>query len=296
MPKIRLALATALVLLAAPAAAQHALLLTPAQLAGQMQDPTLVLLHIGEKASYDAAHIPGARFVDYRGGLHASGDLTLQMLPAGVLRDRLAALGISDDSRVVVYFADDWFTPATRVMLTLDYAGLRSAAMLDGGIGAWKRAGNTVTADVPAPRTGTLAPLTLRSVVADADAVQASLGDAGVAVVDARTSAFYDGTQTGGRPGAEHKTGHIQGARSVPFNTLITSEGLLKSQAELRSIFDAAGVKPGDTVIAYCHIGQQATGVVLAARLLGHKVALYDGSFEDWSRRNLPVEASKAPR
>ncbi len=289
MPKIRLALATLLVLLAAPAAAQHTLLLTPAQLAGHAQDPALVLLHVGEKAGYDAAHIPGARFVDYRGGLHASGDLMLQMLPADVLRDRLAALGISDDSRVVVYFADGWFTPATRVMLTLDYAGLGNVAMLDGGMDAWKRAGKTVTADVPPPRAGTLAPLTLRPVVADADAVQASLGKPGVAVVDARTSGFYAGTQTGGRPGAEHKTGHVAGAVSVPFGTLAREDGLMKSPTELRAIFDAAGVKPGDTVIAYCHIGQQATAVVLAARLLGHKVALYDGSFEDWSRRNLPV-------
>jgi thiosulfate/3-mercaptopyruvate sulfurtransferase len=292
MSRFRLALAAALIALAVPATAQDSLLVTPAQLAASLGDDTLVLLHVGERDVYDRAHIAGARFVDYRAGLHTSGDLALQMLPANTLHERLAALGISDNSRVVVYFADGWFTPATRVMLTLEYAGI-DAALLDGGMDAWKRAGHTVTADVTAPRAGTLSPLKLRPVVVDADEVQASIGKPGVAVVDARTTAFYDGTQTGGRPDAPHKTGHIAGARSVPFNTLTTPEGLLKSKDELRSIFDAAGVKPGDTVIAYCHIGQQATGVVMAARLLGHKVALYDGSFEDWSRRNLPVEVSK---
>ena len=295
MPKLRLVLAAAFITLAAPASAQDRILLTPEQLAGQMQDAKLVLLHISEKASYDRAHIPGARFVDYRAGLHATGDLTLEMLPADVLRDRLAALGVSDDSRIVVYFADAWFTPATRVMLTLDYAGLGNVAMLDGGMDAWKRAGNTVTADSVPPTAGTLAPLKLRPLVVDADAVQAAIGKSGVAVVDARTAGFYEGTQTGGRPGAQHKTGHIQGARSVPFSAIADEDGTMKARADLQRAFDAAGIQPGDTVIAYCHIGQQATGVIFAARLLGHKVALYDGSFEDWSRRGLPVEASKAP-
>jgi thiosulfate/3-mercaptopyruvate sulfurtransferase len=72
----------------------------------------------------------------------------------------------------------------------------------------------------------------------------------------------------------------------------------LKSAEELQGLFDAAGIKPGDTVIAYCHIGQQATAVLFAARTLGHRVLLYDGSFEDWVLRDLPVEAAtprKAP-
>jgi thiosulfate/3-mercaptopyruvate sulfurtransferase len=51
-------------------------------------------------------------------------------------------------------------------------------------------------------------------------------------------------------------------------------------------------VKPGDTVVGYCHIGQQATGMLFAARSLGYKVLLYDGSFEDWTtRKDYPVEA-----
>lgn len=281
------------------ATSERQLLITPAQLAARIADPNLVLLHVGEKDGYDRAHITGARFVDYRdyrNGLHTSGDLTLQMLPANTLHERLAALGISDGSRVVVYFADGWITPATRVMLTLDYAGLDDVALLDGGMDAWTRAGQTVTAAVTPERAGTLSPLKLRPVVVDADNVQASLGRAGVAIVDARTTNFYEGTQTGGRPDARHKTGHIQGARSVPFSTLFNEDGSVKPVAELRAIFDAAGVKPGDTVIAYCHIGQQATGVAFAARLLGRKVVLYDGSFEDWSRRDLPVEAGPARR
>lgn len=279
-----------LALLAAPsAAAAQSLLMSTAQLADRLQDPKLVVLHVGEKAGYDAAHIPGARFAD-RNVLHTRDqDLTLQMLPPDVLGERLAALGISDDSTIVVYPAGGWFSPATRVMLTLQWAGFEHVSLLDGGLEAWVKENRPVTADVPTVTPGTLSALKVKPLVVDAAFVHASLGKAGIAVVDARTQNFYDGTQTGGSQTSPHKTGHIAGAVSLPFVTLTTEDGRMKPAGELRALFSAAGIKPGDTVVAYCHIGQQATAVIFAARLLGHKVALYDGSFEDWSRRNLPV-------
>ena len=58
-------------------------------------------------------------------------------------------------------------------------------------------------------------------------------------------------------------------------------------------MFEQAGVRKGDTVIGYCHIGQQATAMLFAARAAGYKTVLYDGSFEDWSRRDLPVETTR---
>ena len=65
----------------------------------------------------------------------------------------------------------------------------------------------------------------------------------------------------------------------------------LKPETVLRAAFDAAGAKPGAEVVTYCHIGQQASALYLAARALGYKVRLYDGSFEEWSARpELPVE------
>src|SRR5688500_6664955 len=157
----RILSAVAVILLwAAPAAAAEPLLLSAAQLAGRLGDPTLVLLHVGEKASYDKAHIPGARYADIRADLHRrDADLSLQMLPPGLLRERLAALGVSNGSRIVVYHADGWFTPATRLMLTLHYAGFSDVALLDGGLAAWVRENRAVTADVPAVQPGTLAPL-----------------------------------------------------------------------------------------------------------------------------------------
>jgi len=151
-------------------------LVTPAWLRQQLATPRLVLLHVGEKAEYDAAHIPGARHVSHSTDLAVSdpsgSGLRLEMLPPDVLRERLAALGISDDSHVVVYYGKDWVTPATRVVFTLHYAGLKHVSLLDGGLPAWTRAGLPVTSEPPPQRIGTLAPLQIRPLVVDADFVR----------------------------------------------------------------------------------------------------------------------------
>ncbi len=292
---------------ASAASERDRLLVSPDWLAAHLGDPALVLLHVGDPAEYTAAHLPGARFValkDVSAGPSGPGDSTelrLEMLPAEPLRQHLEALGISDHSRIVVYFGKDWVSPATRLLFTLDYAGLgANASLLDGGQPAWVRAGHAVTADVPTPTAGKLAPLRLRDAIVDAKFVREHRATPGFAVVDARDADFYNGVETGGPPEHPHRTGHIAGARSVPFDTITTDDLHLRSDKELRERFAAAGVAPGDTIVAYCHIGQQATAVLFAARTLGREVRLYDGSFEEWSRlsaADAPVEApAPAPK
>ena len=283
-----------LYLLASSVAAQtrESLLVTADWLAAHLDDPQLVLLHVGPRDAYATEHIRGARFVDLREIAPNADGLTLQMPSTEELREKLSRLGISNDSRVVVSFANGSISAATRLMLTLDYAGLENARLLDGGLAAWKEQNRPLTDQVPAQRTGTLTTLNVKPLIVTAEQVQAAIGKAGTVVVDARTTAFYDGVSPGGGAERPHKTGHVAGARSVPYLTLYTSSGTLKPAEELEQVFADAGVKRDDTVIGYCHIGQQATAMLFAARALGHKVLLYDGSFEDWSRRDLPVEAS----
>jgi thiosulfate/3-mercaptopyruvate sulfurtransferase len=283
----------------APAASAMPLLVSPAWLAARLSDPELVVLHVGPPDTYAKQHIPGARQVtlaDVAIPMQGDGGLHLELLPADELRQRLEKLGISNGSRIVVYFADDWLTPATRLVLTLDAAGLGAqTALLDGGLSAWRRAGHAVSDAPPAARSGKLATLTVRPMIVGATSVVTSLGKPGFAVVDARDTKHYDGTETGGSHDRPHRTGHIAGALSIPFDSLYDEQNRLRSDDELRARFARAGVKPGDTVIGYCHIGQFATAMLLAARRLGHPVRLYDGSFEDWSRHAAyPVEKGPA--
>ena len=289
-----------LALAAAPSPAQaqsprDRLLVTPAWLAAHLNDANLVLLHVGDAAEYARAHIPGARLVRQQdlSTPHREGSLMLEMLPAEQLRERLQALGISSDSRIVVYYGNDWVSPATRIIFTLAYAGFGDrTSLLDGGMKAWQEAGQRVTADVPPVRRGRIAELHPLDLIVDARWVRAHANAPRVAIVDGRAAAFYDGVQATGR-----RKGHVPGARSIPF-TEITDERLrVKSAAELAALFRNAGVKPGDTVVGYCHIGQQATAVLFAARTLGYDVKLYDGSFQDWdARTDLPVETRPAAR
>jgi thiosulfate/3-mercaptopyruvate sulfurtransferase len=292
-----LALATALPAPSSAAAPpRDALVVSTAWLARHLNDPDLVLLHVGDKAEYDAAHIPGARFVSLReiapSGASPGEGLTLEMPPQGVLREKLAALGVSDGSRLVVYFGKDWVSPATRVVFTLDYAGLGDrTSLLDGGQPAWAREGRPVTDVVPEVRPGTLSPLKTRPTVVTAEFVREHAKGDGYALIDARDASFYEGTRSGGRRPDAPKFGHIPGARSLPFSEIADDALRLRSSEELQSRFTKAGVKPGDTIIAYCHIGQQATAILFAARTLGLKTLLYDGSFEDWTKNpDAPLE------
>jgi len=111
-----------------------------------------------------------------------------------------------------------------------------------------------------------------------------------VTIVDARAAIFYDGPAHG-----EHRAGHIPTAVNLPFNSVFGDDLRLLSSDSLTALFRKAGVRPGDTIIVYCHIGQQATAVIFAARSLGYTARLYDGSFDDWSaRKELPVEGGRA--
>jgi thiosulfate/3-mercaptopyruvate sulfurtransferase len=138
------------VVMAQKADQRSQLLVSPAWLALHVNDPNLVLLQVGDAEEYMNEHLPNARFASLRSiskpDTHEDNSLHLEMLSAEGLRTALEKLGISDDSKVVVYYGNDWVTPSTRVVFTLDYAGLGSrVVLLDGGMQAWKKNGGKLT-------------------------------------------------------------------------------------------------------------------------------------------------------
>ena len=267
------------------------LLLTPAQLRDRLTRGTVVLLHVGEAADYKAGHIPGAKFLPYDAISQRRNGLMLEMPPVAVLDSALESLGVSDDSRIVLYWSKDWYSPTTRVFLTLDYLGLgEKTSILDGGFAAWKSAGGPVTTAMPASTRGRLTIHPRSDVIVDATAVRSAIGDTRTAIIDARDPRFYTGQATG----MHAREGHVPGAKNLPFNTLIDEGGTFKSRETLEKLLDTAGATPDRRVISYCHIGQQATVVYFAARLLGRDARLYDGSWDEWSRMSeLPIETGR---
>ncbi|MEP6820154.1 MAG: sulfurtransferase [bacterium] len=260
-------------------------------LAQHLKDDSLVLLQVGEKDEYTAAHIPGAQFVNLADISTPRGaGLALELPSVSQLKTTIEKLGVSDKSRIVVYFSKDWVTPTARVFFTLDYLGLGDrTSILDGGLPAWRAEGRPITTEVRTPALGKLTPHPNTKLVVDAAWVDANLNKPDVMILDARAAKFYTGEEVGRMP----RGGHIPGAKSIPFSSLVEDSNKFKSIETLRQLFNAAGVKKGDSVTTYCHIGQQASLLYFVARYLGFAAHLYDGSFEDWSHRpELPVVKS----
>ena len=257
--------------------------------AEHLKDDLLVLLHVGEQDEYEAAHIPGAQFIQLSDISTPRGQgLALELPAVTQLQSTFQKLGVSNKSRVVIYFGKDWITPSARVFMTLDYLGLGDrTSILDGGLPAWRAENRPVTTAVRTPAPGKFTPRPNKQLVVDASWVNANLEKPGVMILDARALKFYTGEEVGRMP----RGGHIPGAKNIPFDSLVEDSNKFKSVETLRQLFHAAGVTPTDSVTTYCHIGQQASLLYFVARYLGYDAHLYDGSFEDWSHRTeLPVE------
>lgn len=257
-------------------------------LESHLNDEALVTLHVGSRQDYEAGHIRGARLVSLGDiSITGEGGLRLELPPVSALEEAFGKLGVSDTARIVVYAGTDSVQSATRVWFTLDSLGLGGrTALLDGGLTAWRSEERPLSSEEPpAVRRQFTAHPAER--VVSAEWVRAHLGDPNVQLLDARTPPFYSGADAGGMP----RAGHIPGARNVPFNTVFDEHGKLKPAAELRPILNGPDGRETALTVSYCHIGQQATVLYFAARYLGLDARLYDGSFQDWSRRPaFPVE------
>jgi len=283
---------------AAPACGGHAdpksMLVTPAWVAEHLKDPKLVILQIGPDGTYEKGHIPGSQPIDLEDVALRIGPTGLgtELPPMATLAATLAKMGISNDSRIVLYADSKWFPPMSRVFLTLDAMGLGAhVSVMDGGGAAWLAEGHSMTTETSTPKPGKIETCAQNDVIADLNFMKSNLHHDGVAIFDARSAADY------ARAGSTRRSraGHIPGAASLPSEALVDDSGKFKPVAELKNIFASAGVKPGDRVVSYCYVGQRATVVYFVARYLGYDARMFDGSWEEWNKHTeLPVEVSAA--
>lgn len=279
---------------AADASAQ--MLVSADWLAAHLSDPSLVILEIGEQEGYDHSHIPGAQFLEYGSistPMQMGKTLMLELPPMDQLVEVFEKLGVSNSSHVVLYFRTNLVTPTTRVYWTLDYMGLgANASILDGGFPAWRGANKPVTSDVKQAAKGRITAHPQTEILATADWLGAHLNQPGTDILDARAPEYYTGEKGDGTP----RSGHIPGAKNIPYTTFVDDTDKFKDKAALEKMFADAGVKPGDLIVSYCHVGQRATVIYFTSKLLGYNARMYDGSWEDWSQhKNLPIVAGNAP-
>ncbi|HEY8484730.1 MAG TPA: sulfurtransferase, partial [Longimicrobiales bacterium] len=232
--------------------------------------------------AYDRGHIPGARFLPLSAIVVERDGLPNELPPVEHLDSVFEAVGVSDDTRVVVYGPP---LAAARAFVTLDYLGHGDrTALLDGGLERWVAEGRPLSTEAPEVARGRFTPRPRPELVVDAAWVAARLDSPGIALLDARPEAEFAGDVAGaGIP----RPGHIPGARNVFWQRMIRSpeDPTFLEPDTLRALLADAGVEPGDTVVAYCRTGVQASVAYFVARYLGYEARMYDGSFIDWSPR-----------
>ena len=244
---------------------------------------------VSGKAEYDAAHIPGAGFIDLQGELSDNSTKLRFTLPS---TDQFAAVmsrcGVGEGARVVLYSADGimW---ATRVWWMLRGFGFDNAAILDGGWEKWRSEGRPVSTEPCAYPPATFVPRPRLDLFVGKERVRTVLGDTNTVIVNALPSELHRGTN----PSRYGRPGRVPGSVNVPAGRLIDrNTKTFVPLADASAKFSAAGVEPSRNVICYCGGGIAATVDLFLLYQLGYEhLSLYDGSMGEWAAdASLPIE------
>jgi len=267
-------------------------LISVPQLADILQDPSVVILDArfsladsgrGER-DYLKAHIPGALYVHLDHDLSApvvKGTTGRHPLPGvDTAAARFGAIGIGDDTQVIVYDDAGGALAAVRAWWMLLWLGHQSAAVLDGGWQAWLSAGMD-TSRVPVGRSPRqFTPQPRADLLVDTAFVELVRQDPGWYLGDARARERYLGQNETIDPVA----GHIPGAHSIPYLENLNPEGFFRSPAELRDRYTALlqGI-PAERTVFYCGSGVTSIHNILAMQAAGlGEARLYAGSWSEW--------------
>jgi thiosulfate/3-mercaptopyruvate sulfurtransferase len=237
--------------------------------------------YFSHRDDYDAAHIPGAVFVDWVRDITVNGPDNGRIASPEAFAARMEAIGIGDDTLVVAY-DDAGGMFAARMWWALQYFGHDQVVVLDGGWQKWTAEGRDVTAEVPQVPPVTFTARPQPHLFRSGDQVAALSGDSAARIVDVRSPAEYNGQES-----RAARAGHIPGAVNLPRAELIAPDGTTRSADVLRAMFASAGVTPqqgGADVVFYCNAGVSASYGLLAYRAAGFEGgAVYDGSWKDWA-------------
>ena len=191
-------------------------------------------------------------------------------------------LGITDESEVLVYgftMPEQGFGDEARVLYTFSYAGFDNVKFIDGGFKQVEKLGfnkkYVPTTDRIDVSDVVRSEATQNEKAIYTDELLSKIGNTDVQIIDTRLEAEYNGRVIYG----ENKAGHVPGAISLPFNSLVDSNGFLKSRAALEKYVTDKGLDKNKLQITYCTTGVRASYVAVILEELGFKVRNYEPSF-----------------
>lgn len=245
-------------------------------------DATYFLPEVGRDAAaeYDAGHVPGALFLDLANLADSSSGLPNTVPLAEQFADRMQALGIGNNDRIVVYDNSPHHTSA-RGWWLFEIFGARDVAILDGGLRKWIAEGHPVESGSAASAPTHFSARRDDGAIVDKEEILGTLGSDATQILDARGMGRFTGEEPEVRPGMV--SGHIPGSRCLPSSLLFNPDCTWKSGQELRDLFAQAGIDLDRPIVTTCGSGVTAASLLFAARLLGKTdVRLYDGSWSEW--------------
>jgi thiosulfate/3-mercaptopyruvate sulfurtransferase len=274
-------------------------LMSTAELAASLSAPGIKVVDASYKMpgviptageSYLAAHIPGAVFFDIDAIADRKTHLPHMLPSAEFFAAQVQALGIGNEHRIVLYDAGG-IAGAARAWWTFRVFGHSKVAVLDGGLRKWVAEGRSVDAAIPRIVPSRFTARFNSQLVRAREQVLANMNTRQEQVLDARSSERFEGRAREPWPG--RRSGHIPGSLNLDHTMLVNAaDGSLKSAAELRKLFEAAGVHLDEPIVTSCGSGITASVLAFALHLLGsQQAAVYDGSWAEWGLRGeLPIE------
>lgn len=247
------------------------------------------------RESYLAAHIPGAVFFDIDAIADRKTHLPHMLPSADFFAAQVQALGIGNEHRIILYDAGG-IAGAARVWWTFRVFGHANVTVLDGGLRKWLAEGRPVDAVIPGIAPTRFTARFDSQLVRAREQILENIHTRLEQVLDARSRERFEGRVAEPWPG--RRSGRIPGSLNLDHTTLVNAaDGSLKSAAELRTLFVAAGVDLDKPIVTSCGSGITASVLAFALHLLGSKqAAVYDGSWAEWGLRGeLPIATGPVP-
>uniref|UniRef100_A0A0B6Y8F9 Rhodanese domain-containing protein n=1 Tax=Arion vulgaris TaxID=1028688 RepID=A0A0B6Y8F9_9EUPU len=249
------------------------------------------------KLEYSESHIPGAVFFDIDECSDKSTELPHMVPSAQIFESYVGALGISNDTHVIVYDNHPQFPifSAQRVWWTFRLFGHNNISILEGGLPKWTSEGGTVTSQPSNYGQEIFQAQFNPKLIKSYEDIKRNIENPEFILVDARSEERFKGVSSEPRP--DTKSGCILHSINLPFVKLMNLEQrTMKPVQELQQIFQDAGVDLTKDVVATCGSGVTACLLALAGHLCNNDdIAVYDGSWTEWFTRAPPHLKSNIP-